>query len=260
MTGAIAAPPRRAHRGRCSTCAPLARWAPLALCAALALCPCAGGAANGTSQWEGPSKEGLPEGWQSAKLESGDEFYYRTNDPDKIFWELPGEEPREGGGGAGGPGGAAVTAATDTTKSQDWAGAAIVRRGEVIGEIELCDRGWKAGGQFDGLLEFMKKFGFHFINQHPAPHQRELLYHKSRCQKGVMEPHIKFVEKDNRDVIVEQMNLHGKSAVEILTELELRGIDASVRHPPKERKPRRSKWGPDGKKLPKSAFTSSGEL
>ena len=61
-------------------------------------------------------------------------------------------------------------------------------------------------------------------------------------------------------VIVEQMNLHGKSAVEILTELELRGIDASVRHPPKERKPRRSKWGPDGKKLPKSAFTSSGEL
>lgn len=183
----------------------------------------------------------MPDGWHSARLESGEEFYFRQDDPEQIFWEVPVDGADPG----------AVPARTDISGSQDTTGAAIARQGGVIGEIELCDAGERIGDHgFDGLLAFMKKHGFHYINKHPQRHMRDLLYHKGRCQKGHNEPHIKFVDKTDRGVLVEEMKLHGKTMVNILDELKIRGIDASVQHAAEARKPRRGKWGPDGKKLP----------
>ena len=208
------------------------------------------GVANGSSTWEAREND-LPAGWHSARLDSGEEIFFRQDDPEKIFWEVPGAE--------GGDGGVAHTV-PDTSASQDKTGAAIARQGEVIGAIELCDAGERIGDHgFDGLLAFMRKHGFHYINKHPQHHKRDLLYRKGRCQKGHNEPHIKFVEKTNRGSVVEEMRLHGKSAGEILHELRIRGIDASVQHAVQPRQPRRGKWGPDGKKLPPPSSAASGE-
>jgi hypothetical protein len=208
------------------------------------------GAANGSSTWESQDTV-LPEGWHSARLDSGEEFFFRQDDPEQIFWEVP-----VGSAGAD-PG--AVHTMTDTSASHDTTGAAIARQGEVLGEIELCDAGERIGDHgYDGLLAFMKKHGFHYINKHPQRHMRDLHYRKGRCQKGHNEPHIKFVEKTDRGALVEEMKLHGKTAGDILRELKLRGIDASVQHAVEPRKPRQGKWGPDGKKLAPTGAGGSG--
>jgi hypothetical protein len=229
------------------------RWCAIALLAGVltSFFENAAGVANGSSTWEA-REDDLPAGWHSARLDSGEEFYFRQDDPEKIFWEIPlGSEGGDGG---------VVHTAPDTSASQDTTGAAIARQGEVIGEIELCDAGERIGDHgFDGLLAFMRKHGFHYINKHPQRHKRDLLYHKGRCQKGHNEPHIKFVEKTNRGAVIEEMRLHGKSAVDILHELQIRGIDASVQHEVQPRQPRRGKWGPDGKKLPSPSNAASTE-
>eukprot|EP01046_Picozoa_sp_COSAG06_P076497 COSAG06_NODE_24445_length_662_cov_1.191829_1_plen_85_part_10 len=42
------------------------------------------GAANGSSTWESQDTV-LPEGWHSARLDSGEEFFFRQDDPEQIF-------------------------------------------------------------------------------------------------------------------------------------------------------------------------------
>lgn len=200
------------------------------------------GQANGSSGWSSKPGRDLPAGWSSAKLESGEYFYFRVDEPEQIFWELPAEE-------IGGDGDAPAVPVSLIDHAPSLVGAAKDRRGEIIGEIELCDTGHMGGLQHEyaGLLNFMRRYGFHYINKHPQQHTSELVYSKSSCKKGHLEPHIKFVDKSDRGVMVEYMSLQGRSATEILTELQARGIDPTHRHTAEPvKRQQRNKWGQTG--------------
>lgn len=202
------------------------------------------GAANGSTAWSDDGQRKLPVGWDKAQLDSGKEFYFRLDEPDTIFWEWPELDSTEG------PPDRVQAVVPPRTGSSARPGAAVARAGHVIGIIELCDSGHLIGLEYDGLLSFMRRYGFHYINRHPQKDLQELEYRKNTCRRGELEPHILFVEKDNRSAVVEELSLRGLQASDILEELLARGIDASVRHaegPPQRRK--RSKWGPNGEKL-----------
>jgi hypothetical protein len=201
----------------------------------------ADGAANGSAGWSSSPRKNLPAGWSTAQLDSGEDFYFRVEEPEKIFWEFP--SPAED-----------VLVPT-SPQSQNPAGAAKLRHGEVLGEIELCDSGHLGGirHDYEGLINFMRRYGFHFINKHPQKHTQELNYSKGACKKGHLEPHIKFVEKADRSAVVEYMSVAGKSATQIVSELQARGIDPTVRHPDQPQKRQaRNKWGVGGALLPKN--------
>jgi hypothetical protein len=239
------------RRGR-GAATPLTRWT-LPACWVLALVAVgcgwyprgAEGAANGSSGWSSTEKV-LPAGWSMARLDSGEEFYFRLDDPDTIFWEFPLAEAGMGGGGGLGGSALPVPAAGGAGQvgSSTVPGAAKLRNGEIIGVLEICDSGHLIGDEYEGLLVFMRRYGYHFINRHPQAHLRELVYTKTACKKGELEPHIRFVEKEDRSVVVEELSLRGLKASDILAELLARGIDASVRHTeaPVRRQQRRNKW------------------